>query len=270
MELITKGCILIIGLVSGYLFNTFIEIVPKYEDNTYVDGDYRNKEKKLKIIDLVLTSKNLINTGKKRYLLVAIITGVIFILIYNKYMMTFRTIYYLLLVSLLIIITFIDIDHFIIPDKIIVVGIIIALLFNIFEFGISIVDSILGAVISGLGTLLVIYLIEFITKKECMGGGDIKLFAMTGLFLGIKGGILTIILSIYVGAIYGIITIIYSKVNNNKQYKSMIPYGPFISIAALITILWGNRIIDWYLAMLIWYATTYKKRNLYDFFFYLI
>lgn len=250
MELIIKAFILIIGLVFGYFFNILIDIMPKYEDNPYVDCNYKKEEKKLKISDLISISKKLMNTVKKKYLLVAIITGVLFLLIYNKYGMTLTTIYYLFLVSLLIVITFIDIDHFIIPDKIIIVGLIFALLFNIFGVGNTIADSILGAVISGLGTLLVIYLIEFMTKKECMGGGDIKLFAMTGLFLGIKGGILTIILSVYVGAIYGIMTIIYSKVKNT-QYKSMIPYGPFISIAALITILWGNNIIDWYLTMLI-------------------
>lgn len=93
--------------------------------------------------------------------------------------------------------------------------------------------------------LLLIYLIELIVKKEVMGGGDIKLFAMTGLFLGIKGGLLTIILSVYVGAIYGVGTILYSKIKN-KEYNSMIPYGPFISIGALITLLYGNDILTWY------------------------
>ena len=98
--------------------------------------------------------------------------------------------------------------------------------------------------------LLIIYIIEFIVKKEVMGGGDIKFFAMTGFFLGLKGGLLTVLLSVYVGAIYGIITILHSKIKN-KEYNSMIPYGPFISVGALITMLYGNHILNWYSSLFI-------------------
>ena len=85
-------------------------------------------------------------------------------------------------------------------------------------------------------------------KKEVMGGGDIKLFGMVGLFLGIKLGLLTILLSVYVGAIYGVATIIYSKIKK-KEFNSMIPYGPFISVGALISILYGTNIINWYIGL---------------------
>lgn len=96
--------------------------------------------------------------------------------------------------------------------------------------------------------LVLIYLIELIIKKDVMGGGDIKLFGMVGLFLGIKLGLLTILLSVYVGAIYGVATIIYSKIKK-KEFNSMIPYGPFISVGALISILYGTNIINWYIGL---------------------
>lgn len=79
-----------------------------------------------------------------------------------------------------------------------------------------------------------------------MGGGDIKLYAMLGLFLGIKLALLTILLSIYVGGIYGVIFIVYNRVKQ-KEFSSMIPFGPFISIAAIIAMLYGNQIIDLYI-----------------------
>ena len=85
-------------------------------------------------------------------------------------------------------------------------------------------------------------------KERRMGGGDIKLFGMVGLFLGIKLGLLTILLSVYVGAIYGVATIIYSKIKK-KEFNSMIPYGPFISVGALISILYGTNIINWYIGL---------------------
>ena len=123
-----------------------------------------------------------------------------------------------------------------------------AVIFNILGQGISIKDSLLGGLICGGGMLVLIYLIELIIKKEVMGGGDIKLFGMVGLFLGIKLGLLTILLSVYVGAIYGVATIIYSKIKK-KEFNSMIPYGPFISVGALISILYGTNIINWYIGL---------------------
>ena len=150
--------------------------------------------------------------------------------------------------SLLVIITFIDLDHYIIPDELIIFGSLGAVIFNILGQGISIKDSLLGGLICGGGMLVLIYLIELIIKKEVMGGGDIKLFGMVGLFLGIKLGLLTILLSVYVGAIYGVATIIYSKIKK-KEFNSMIPYGPFISVGALISILYGTNIINWYIGL---------------------
>ena len=167
---------------------------------------------------------------------------------YNVYGLSIITLYNSLLVSLLVIITFIDLDHYIIPDELIIFGSVGAVIFNILGQGTSIKDSLLGGLICGGGMLVLIYLIELIIKKEVMGGGDIKLFGMVGLFLGIKLGLLTILLSVYVGAIYGVATIIYSKIKK-KEFNSMIPYGPFISVGALISILYGTNIINWYIGL---------------------
>ena len=79
-----------------------------------------------------------------------------------------------------------------------------------------------------------------------MGGGDIKLFAMIGLFLGIKNSLLSALISVYVGAIFGVIMIIYSKIKKS-EFNSMIPYGPFISIATFVVMLYGDNIINWYM-----------------------
>ena len=158
------------------------------------------------------------------------------------------SIYYLLLVSLLVIITFIDLDHYIIPDGLVIFGSVGAVIFNILGLGVGIKDSLLGGLICGGGMLVLIYLIELILRKEVMGGGDIKLFGMVGLFLGVKLGLLTILLSVYVGAIYGVGSIIYSRIKK-KEFNSMIPYGPFISVGALISILYGMSMINWYIGL---------------------
>jgi leader peptidase (prepilin peptidase)/N-methyltransferase len=87
-----------------------------------------------------------------------------------------------------------------------------------------------------------------IFKADAMGGGDIKLFAPIGLFLGLKMTVLALFLSFIVAGVVGIILLISKK----KERKSAIPFGPFIVVATYITMMWGNQILDWYL-----YGLTY-------------
>lgn len=259
MGLLLQLYIFIVGIIFGSFFNVCIYRTPEKKSIITPPSTCPNCNTRLKAIDLIPILSYLIS-GRKcryckkeispRYATVEFLTGILFLLVYNKYLISLETIYYIILVSLLVIITFIDIDHYIIPDGIIIFGIVTALILNIVGMGAPIKDSVIGSVICGGGMLLLIHIIEFIVKKEVMGGGDIKLFAMVGLFLGVKGGLLTIILSVYVGAIYGVGTIIYSKIKN-KEYNSMIPYGPFISVGALIALLYGNNILNWYSSLFV-------------------
>lgn len=247
----------IIGIIFGSFFNVCIYRIPEKLSVANPPSHCYNCNTRLKPLDLVPILSWTFLKGKcrycgqkisPRYALVELLTGILFATIYINFGYSIQTIYYMFLVSLLIIITFIDLDHFIIPNELIIIGTIFALIFNLFIEIITIKDMILGAFICGGGMLILIYLIEIIVKKEVMGGGDIKLFAMLGVFLGLKGGLLTILLSVYVGAIYGIITIVYSKIKK-QEYNSMIPYGPFISVAALVYVLHGTQIINWYLGL---------------------
>ncbi len=298
--------IFIIGIVFGSFFNVCIFRIPNKESVSNPPSYCYKCNNRLIYLDLIPILSWILLKGKCRYCgqkisprypLIELLTGILFIIIYNVYGLNFITINYLVLISLLIIITFIDIDYYIIPDSIIILGSIFAVLFNLTNKGISIIDSVIGGVIcsggmllliilielvvkkiilgsifavlfnltnkgisiidsviggvicSG-GMLLLIILIELVVKKEVIGGGDIKLFFMIGLFLGLKLGLLTIILSIYVGAFYGIVTIIYSKIKK-REYNSMIPYGPFISLGAIISVLCGTNIINWYIDLFI-------------------
>ena len=259
MELILQLYIFILGIVFGSFFNVCIYRIPEKKSISNPPSTCHTCNTRLKPIDLIPVLSYL-SSGRKcryckepissRYMCVELLTGILFLLVYNTYSIPTESIYYLTLVSLLIIITFIDIDHYIIPDGLIISGLLFALILNILGIGIPLKDSLIGVLISGGGMLVLIYIIEFIVKKEVMGGGDIKLFAMVGFFLGVKGGLLTILLSVYVGAIYGVGTIIHSKIKN-KEYNSMIPYGPFISVGALIVLLYGNDILNWYQSLFI-------------------
>ncbi|RDY26651.1 prepilin peptidase [Romboutsia weinsteinii] len=257
MEYIMMIYMYIIGTIFGSFFNVCIFRIPNNQSISNPPSHCYNCNNRLKPLDLVPILSWVFLKGRcrycgekisPRYALVELLTGVLFVLVYNVYGLNIITLYYLILVSLLVVITFIDIDHYIIPNGLIIFGSIFGVLFSLMGQGIELKDSILGAIISGGGMFLLIYLIELIVKKEVMGGGDIKLFAMIGLFLGVEGGLLTILLSIYVGAIYGVGIILYSKAKK-KDYNSVIPYGPFISVGSIIVILYGDNIINWYLNM---------------------
>lgn len=259
MEFLLQFYVFIVGIIFGSFFNVCIYRIPENKSIVNPPSKCPTCNTRLKPIDLIPILSYLISGRKcryckkeipSRYAYVELLTGILFLIVFNTFSISLETIYYLVLASILIVITFIDIDHYIIPDEIIVFGIISSLLLKLFGIGVPLKDSIVGAIVSGGGMLLIIYIIEFIVKKEVMGGGDIKFFAMVGFFLGLRGGLFTVLLSVYVGAIYGMITIIYSKIKN-KQYNSMIPYGPFISVGALITMLYGNHILNWYLSLFI-------------------
>ena len=219
----------IIGALLGSFFNVCIYRIPNKKSVVNPPSHCYNCNTRLKPLDLVpILSWTLLRgkcryCGQKispRYALVELLTGILFVLVYSVYGPSIMTLYYSLLVSLLVIITFIDLDHYIIPDELVIFGSVGAVIFNILGQGISIKDSLLGGLICGGGMLV----------------------------LGIKLGLLTILLSVYVGAIYGVATIIYSKIKK-KEFNSMIPYGPFISVGALISILYGTNIINWYIGL---------------------
>ena len=258
MYFILKIYIFIIGTVCGSFFNVCIYRIPEKQSVSNPPSHCPSCNTRLKPRDLIPVLSYILSGRKcryckekisSRYAIVELLTGILFLIVFNEFDMDISTVYYLILTSILIIITFIDIDHYIIPDELLIIGSLFAVIFNAVFKIITLKESLLGAIICGGGVLALIYLIEFIVKKEVMGGGDIKLFAMIGLFLGVKYSLLAALISVYVGAIFGIATIIHSKIKKT-EFESMIPYGPFISIATFIVMLYGNDIINWYMKLM--------------------
>ncbi|MCD6571017.1 MAG: prepilin peptidase, partial [Deltaproteobacteria bacterium] len=142
----------------------------------------------------------------------------------------------------LIVVTFIDIDHQIIPDSISIGGILAGLI-AIYWLPISYKDALIGVGL-GAGVLIaVIYGYFLITGKQGMGGGDVKLLAMIGVFIGWKGVLFTIFASSAIGSVVGLTWIALT----HKDTRSPIPFGPFLSLGAIIYLFWGGAVIDWYM-----------------------
>ena len=157
-------------------------------------------------------------------------------MLFLKFGLTLRFFVFFLFIAVLIVITFIDLDHQIIPDILSLPGIPIFFLAAIFVVKLPWKEALLGLLIGG-GILLAIALVyELITKREGMGGGDIKLLAMIGGFLGWKSLLFILLFSSLLGAIVGLTVIIIKK----QDMKYAVPFGPFLAAAVVAYIFWGE------------------------------
>ncbi len=184
-----------------------------------------------------------------RYPTVELSTGIAFFLIYMKFGLQLELIKYLVFTFLLLVAAFTDMftaldENFecgIIPDEISIGGTVLGLLFSLFFYP-GILNSILGAVSGFLILWLPSFIYYIITKKEGMGGGDLKLFAMIGAFLGAKPLFFILFFSSLFGVVVGLPFILVKK---NRDFP--MPFGPFISLATIFYIFYGNMIVDMYL-----------------------
>jgi len=184
-----------------------------------------------------------------RYPAIESITAILFILAYADLIANrgslVQFIAALYLSTVFLIIFFIDLDFKIIPDSLSVPGIIIGLGISFLPgYPLRWLDSLIGLLVGGVLFLAVAELGERIFKKESMGGGDIKLAAMIGAFVGWKGILLVLGIASFLGAVIGGTALALAK---DKASARMIPFGPFLVIAALIVYYRGPEIIDAYL-----------------------
>ena len=178
-----------------------------------------------------------------RYPLVELITALLSVVLFLKFGCSLQYLIYFIFTAALIVITFIDIDHQIIPDVITLPGIPLFFMAAVFLIKVPWKEALVGLLIGGgvLYTIAIVY--ELISKREGMGGGDIKLLAMIGGFLGWKSLIFVLLFSSFSGAAVGITAMIIKK----QDTKYAVPFGPFLSAAAVAYIFWGNafeRFID--------------------------
>jgi leader peptidase (prepilin peptidase)/N-methyltransferase len=160
-----------------------------------------------------------------------------------KFGPSFSFLIYFTFVAALIVITVIDLYHQIIPDVISLPGIAVGLLLSLINPHVTFFNSLIGILIGGGSLFLVATLYQWFFKREGMGGGDVKLLAMIGAFLGWRAVILTILLGSLTGSIIGVIIMVLK----GKDFKYAIPFGPFLSLGAVIALFYGSDIINWYL-----------------------
>ncbi len=179
-----------------------------------------------------------------RYPLVEILTGGFCVFLFLKFGLTLPFLFWFTFICVLLVISFIDVDHQIIPDIISLPGIFIFASSAAFIPEMTITDSLFGIFVGG-GILYTIAFLYFkLRNTQGMGGGDIKLIAMIGAATGLKGILFTIFTGSFIGTFGGICAILFSK---KKNYQLKIPFGPYLSLGAILYIFFGTPLIEWYL-----------------------
>ncbi len=181
-----------------------------------------------------------------RYPIVEFLCGLFALGAYLKFDLTIEALIYFLFFAALMVVTFIDLDHRIIPDVITLPGIPICFAAGFALPTITYKDALLGILSGGGSLFLVAWTYSLITKKEGMGGGDIKLLAMIGAIVGWKGVLFTIFVASLVGTLAGLAVMLQSR----KGLKLAVPFGPFLSIGSITYIFFGTPLITWYFNLL--------------------
>lgn len=248
------GVFFVLGALFGSFANVAILRIPKDESIVTPASRCNSCKQKIKFYDnipiiswLILRGKCR-NCGEKfsfRYSLVELITAVLFALAFIKLGWSYYLIEILVLLLGLVVVSFIDLDHLLIPDKISLPGIAIGLLGGILNPERGFMDALLGMLLGGGFLWAVAYVYYLLKKEEGMGGGDIKLLAWIGAVLGWKSVPFIILSSSILGSIIGVLLIVRSKGN----LKTVIPFGPYIALAAIIYIFVGQEIGQWYISL---------------------
>ncbi|MCU0558915.1 MAG: prepilin peptidase [Desulfobacterales bacterium] len=178
-----------------------------------------------------------------RYPLVELLSGAFAALAVVKFGLSGQAAVVYLLVAALLVVTFIDIDHRIIPDVISLPGIPIGLAASFGLSGVSPLQSLIGILAGGGSLFLVAWGYQLATGREGMGGGDIKLLAMIGAFFGWPGVLFTVFTASLTGTLAGLAVILRQR----GDMKLAVPFGPFLAIGAIGYAFIGPETLAWYL-----------------------
>lgn len=245
--LITYLLIFIFGLLWGSFFNVCIVRLPKNESVIWGRSACPQCKSLIPWFCNIPLFSYLLLKGKCRdcktpisaeYPIVELLSGLMFLGLFLYFDWSKELIANWVFCSALLVISVIDLHHQIIPDEISLPGILVGFLFALWVGKISWVESLLGILLGGGSFLLIAWGYEKISKREGLGGGDIKLLGMIGAWLGVKSLLIVIVLSSLLGSIVGIGAMVFQK----KDFKTAIPFGPFLALGALAYLFFGNEL----------------------------
>ena len=212
--------VFISGIIAGFVLNIVIKkissIINNKKDAENIDvNDYKKQQNRI--------------MSRTKNILVILISAILFLISFLQIGLNIILFKALVLNSILIVISFIDIEHELIPDKIIIFTLVIGIIFSVID-DISLLNAVGGMVFGG-GSMLILAFVPGV-----LGGGDIKLMFVLGIFLGFKGTLLALLLAFITASIISIVLLVL-KIKKRKDY---IPFGPFLSIGSFIAFHFTN------------------------------
>jgi len=252
----------LLGLVVGSFLNVCIDRLPRNESIVNPPSHCSVCQHKLAVKDLIPLFSYLKLRGRCRYcqasiprklFWVELATGLIFALLYWHYglsaelgIVAFGVMAFY--ACLFIIIFIIDLEHGLILNKVVYPGMVVALLLALLPrpwLTQWLVTGIANAALGGAVGFVILFLIAIVSRGG-MGWGDVKLAALIGLATGFP----LVFFSLIMGAILGGIVAVALMIAKKKTRRETIPFGPFLALAAMITLLWGSDILSWYMGLM--------------------
>lgn len=246
--------IFILGLLIGSFLNVCIYRIPRGENIAYPPSHCTACRANIRAYDLIPVFSWIFLRGKCRscsekisirYALVEGVTAILFLLTYFQYGISIYLLKFLILIPFLIVIAMIDYDTMEVYTTTtwFAIGLGIILLGVNFYLGQSVVTYIYGGIL-GAGTIIFIILLsKLLLGTEGMGWGDAEISGLCGLFLGFKLTLLMMFFSFIIGGAVGVYLLRFKKQNG----RSEMPFGPSIIMATFLMMLWGEKILTWYL-----------------------
>jgi len=242
----------LVGLMIGSFLNVLIHRIPRKQQ--FVKGRsvcpgcgetikwYHN----LPVVSFLALRGKCAYCGMRisfRYPLVELLNALSYLYFFRTFNWSFELAVLAFLSSTLIVIFFIDLDHQIIPDLITLPGMLLGLAVSFFPGGLGIVPALIGLLVGGGSLYLIALLGDWLFKKESMGGGDIKMAAMLGAFLGWQKVLFIFMASAVIGLVVSVIML---AVSARLRKTRVVPFGPFIALAAMVAVIWGDQFIAYY------------------------
>lgn len=244
--------VFIFGAVVGSFLNVCIHRIPSHESVAFPASHCPHCHAPIRPYDNIPIISYLLLRGRcrqcavsisRRYPLVEMLGGIAAVAAVSAFGLSAKALLVFAFLAALIVITFIDLDHQIIPDAISIPGIFVGFASSLLPGDPNWTASLAGILIGGGSLWAVAAGYEWLTGREGMGGGDIKLLAMIGAFLGWRGIPVTLLLASLLGTLIGV-TLMFIR---GRDTKMAIPFGPFLAVGAACALFWGDALIDWYL-----------------------
>lgn len=250
MELFWIAAFAVLGTVIGSFLNVCVDRLPARESLVYPPSHCSVCQHRLSAKDLVPVFSYLWLRGHCRYcqasisqrlLWVEAVTGVLFGFAYWHYGFSIELPVILVYFCLFLVLLVIDLEQGLILNKLTYPAMVMALLFSLFLHQSEMVPDIKQAG-AGAGISLGLFLLIVFISRGGMGWGDVKMAVLIGLVTGYPLMFVALLLAVFLGGLVGVFLLTLKK----KGRKGTVPFGPFLSLATIVALLWGSDILDWY------------------------